>query len=201
MLIWLQENYIEVIGAIIGLVYLFLEIRQSIWLWPFGLATSALYIYIFFVSKFYADMGLQGYYVIISAYGWWHWLYGGKKEKIDSLPVSHLSLRLGVWLFLVSVAIFAAIAYFLVTHTDSPVPYGDAFTTAFSIVATWMLVRKILEMWWIWIVVNAVSLALYLHKGLYPTTVLFVFYTVMSFIGYLQWKRSMLKENNNYLPS
>ncbi len=195
MTIWLQQNYIEVIGAIIGLVYLFLEIRQSIWLWPFGLATSVLYIYIFFVSKFYADMGLQVYYVLISAYGWWHWLYGGKKEKIDSLPVTHLSLRLGVWLFLVSIAIFAAIAYFLVNHTDSPVPYGDAFTTALSIVATWMLAHKILEMWWIWIVVNGVSLALYVYKGLYPTSVLFVFYTGMSFIGYLEWKKSMCKEN------
>jgi nicotinamide mononucleotide transporter len=194
---WLQQNYIEVIGATIGLVYLFLEIRQSIWLWPFGLVTSAIYIYIFFVSKFYADMGLQVYYVVISAYGWWHWLYGGKTEKADSLPVSRVSLRLSAWLLLISVGIFAVIAYVLINFTDSTVPYGDAFTTALSIIATWMLARKFLEMWWIWVVVNAVSLALYLYKGLYPTSVLFVFYTAMSFVGYLQWRKSMKETSDS----
>ncbi len=192
---WLQNNYIEVLGAALGVIYLFLEIRQSIWLWPVGLATSAFYIYIFFVSKFYADMGLQVYYVVISAYGWWHWLYGGKAEKVDSLPVSRISLRLSAWLLLISVAIFVVIAYILINFTDSTVPYGDSFTTALSLIATWMLARKFLEMWWIWVIVNAVSLALYLYKGLYPTSILFVFYTTMSFVGYLQWKRSMLTKN------
>jgi nicotinamide mononucleotide transporter len=193
---WLQQNYIELLGAVSGLVFLFLEIRQSIWLWPFGIATSVLYTYIFFVSKFYADMGLQVYYVVISAYGWWHWLYGGNAEKVDSLPVSRISFRLSTWLLLISVGIFAVIAYILINFTDSTVPYGDAFTTALSIIATWMLARKFLEMWWIWVVVNAVSLALYLYKGLYPTSVLFVFYTTMSVVGYMQWRRSMIKEKN-----
>jgi nicotinamide mononucleotide transporter len=151
-----------------------------------------LYIYIFFVTKFYADMGLQVYYVAISAYGWWYWLFGGKKEKTGSLPVSRISLRLSVWLSLFSIGIFAIIAYVLINFTDSTVPYGDAFTTALSIIATWMLARKILEMWWVWVIVNTVSLTLYLYKGLYPTSVLFVFYTAMSFVGYVQWKRSML---------
>jgi nicotinamide mononucleotide transporter len=202
MIIWLQTHYIELIGSIAGLIYLYLEIKQKIWLWPFGLVTSALYIYVFFVSKFYADMGLQFYYLFISIYGWWHWIYGGNKHSKGELPVSRLKFNVGIYLLAVSVIIFIALVFILKNYTDSPVPYGDSFTTALSIIATWMLARKILEMWWIWVVVNGVSLALYVYKGLYPTSVLFVFYTTMSFVGYMQWKRSMKPsddENNQKL--
>lgn len=187
---WLQTHYIELLGAITGLIYLYLEIRQKIWLWPFGIVTSALYIYIFFVSKFYADMGLQVYYLAISIYGWWYWLHGGSSGKIDGLPVTRIDLKTTLLLVPVTCAIFALIAFVLVRFTDSPVPYGDAFTTAISITATWMLARKILEMWWLWMIVNFVSLGLYIYKDLYPTSVLFFFYFSMSIVGYLQWKRS-----------
>lgn len=194
MLFWLQTHYIELLGAITGIIFLYLEIRQNIWLWPFGLLTSALYIYIFFVSKFYADMGLQFYYLVISIYGWWHWLYGGKEGKTDSLPISLLTFRLAFSLLTITAAIFAVLVYVLVNYTDSPVPYGDAFTTALSITATYMLARKILDMWWVWMVVNSVALALYIYKGLYPTSVLYFLYFSMSIVGYLQWKKSYLKQ-------
>lgn len=190
MMEWLLNNYIEVLGALTGLIYLYLEIRQKIWLWPLGIVTSAFYIYIFFDSKFYADMGLQFYYLAISIYGWHKWLRGvgeGGKE----LLVTNITRKLILRLALASVVIFAFLAFILIQFTDSPVPYGDSFTTALSIVATWMLTHKILQMWWLWMVVNLVSLILYIHKGLYPTSVLFLFYFAMSVVGYLQWKRSM----------
>lgn len=197
MIDWLQANYIEVLGAVTGIIFLYLEIKENIWLWPFGIATSALYIYIFFVSKFYADMGLQFYYLAISLYGWWHWLYGGNREGKDALPISRISVKLAAVLLVVSIAIFAIIAYVLINFTDSPVPYGDAFTTALSVVATWMLARKILEMWWVWVLVNAVAMGLYIYKGLYPTSVLFFLYFSMSIVGYLQWKRSYVEVARN----
>ncbi len=195
MIDWLQTHYIEVIGAVTGIIYLYLEIKQKIWLWPFGFITSAFYVYIFFTSRFYADMGLQFYYLGVSLYGWWHWLYGGQKEQTNTLPVTHISKRLAINLALVTIAIFGLLVFILKNFTNSDVPIGDSFTTALSITATWMLARKILEMWWIWLVVNAVSLTLYIYKGLYPTSVLFFFYTVMSIVGYLQWKRSMVTKD------
>lgn len=189
MVNWIINNYIEIIGAVTGLVYLYLEIKQKIWLWPVGFLTSAFYIYIFFASKFYADMGLQFYYLGVSLYGWWYWVHGGKKGESKTLPVSHIKPRLALILSAITIPIFVLLVFVLKNFTDSPVPYGDSFTTALSIIATWMLARKILEMWWIWMVVNAVSLALYVYKGLYPTSVLFIFYFTMSIVGYLQWKK------------
>lgn len=188
---WLTDHYIEIVGALAGIVYVFLEIRQSIWLWPLGIVTSALYIWIFFTSKFYADMGLQTYYVLISVYGWYWWLKGGKKYNTDSLPVTKVSMKLSAILMFVFIALFGFIWFILVNYTDSPVPVGDAFTTALSIVATWMLARKIIEHWILWIIADLVSLGLYIYKGLYPTVILFAVYTVMAVIGYREWRKTL----------
>lgn len=190
---WFLNNYIEVLGAVTGLIYLYLEIKQNIWLWPLGIITSAFYIYVFFTSKFYADMGLQVYYLVISIYGWWHWLYGGDPLGKEELPIGRTSLKIWVNLFLVSIALFGVMAFVLVNFTDSPVPYGDAFVTALSITATWMLARKLIEQWWIWVVVNIVSLGLFIWKELYPTSILFFFYFTMAVVGYYQWKKEMEK--------
>ncbi|MFA8433634.1 MAG: nicotinamide riboside transporter PnuC [Marinifilaceae bacterium] len=193
---WLTENYIEVLGTVAGLIYLYLEIKQKIWLWPLGIITSALYVYVFFTSKFYADMGLQVYYLVVSVYGWYFWLKGKSTELGEKLCVTHITPRLFLSLFGVNALIYAFLVYVLVNFTDSPLPYWDAFTTSLSIVATWMLARKILEQWLVWVVVNAVSLGLYLYKGLYPTSVLFLFYTSMAVVGYYQWKKDMLKSGS-----
>lgn len=190
---WLLNNYIEVLGAVTGLIYLYLEIKQNIWLWPIGIATSAFYIYVFFTTKFYADMGLQVYYLVISFYGWWHWLYGGGSSKIDDLPITTTSKKQWLYISLVSLGLFVLMAFVLKNFTDSPVPFGDAFVTSLSITATWMLARKLIEQWWIWVVVNLVSLVLFIWKGLYPTSILFFFYFTMAVVGYYEWKKEMLK--------
>ena len=149
------------------------------------------------MSKFYADMGLQVYYLVISFYGWYNWLYGKKREQADNrkLPVSRLSLRLIYSLIPVTAGLFIAIAFILVRYTDSPIPWWDSFTTALSIVATWMLARKILEHWIIWIIVDAVSMGLYIYKGLFLTVVLFFIYTSLAVIGYFEWKKEIKYRN------
>ena len=189
---WWSNHYIEIFGALTGILYVILEIRQSIWLWPVGLITSAIYIWVFFTSKFYADMGLQTYYVIISIYGWYWWLKGGKRYNIESLPVTRASIKTLIILFTVFVVLFALLWYVLLSYTDSPVPVGDAFTTALSIVATWMLARKIIEHWMLWVIADLVSMGLYIYKGLYPTVVLFAVYTIMAVIGYREWKKAII---------
>ena len=202
---WLSEHYIELFGAVSGIIYVFLEIKQIIWLWPLGIATSALYIVVFFTTRFYADMSLQVYYLAISVMGWYWWIKGtrrttkdaGKKEgekggKEDvKLKVTRLKLKTGLILGAVFILLYFLMWFVLSNYTDSPVPKWDSFLTSLSIIATWMLARKIFEHWYLWIVVDSVSTAVFCIKGLYPTVVLYAVYCAMSFAGLREWRKSL----------
>ena len=153
-----------------------------------GIISAILYMLVFFHSKFYADMALNGYYFVISIYGWIVWRTGSSQGK--ELPVVRLKSKLALILLVITAAGFIVIGFILTRYTDSPIPWWDAFTTAVSFTATWMLARKILEHWILWIIVDTVSMGLYLYRGLYPTLVLFALYTTMAVIGYIQWKKS-----------
>ncbi len=184
------DNWVELTGAILSLIYLILSVRQKIGLWIFGFLCAALYVYVFFQSKFYAGMTLQFYYLAVSVYGWITWKRG-KTDTQPELPVTRTSKHMAFNLLTGFLAILVIYFFILSNFTDSPLPRGDAFTTALSIVATWMLAKKLLENWLLWIVADAVSTGLYLYRGLYPTAVLFTVYTLMAVLGYFQWKKSM----------
>jgi len=190
---WLSGNYVELLGAILGVIYVFFSIRQNILTWPVGLLTSILYVWVFFVSKLYADMGLQMYYVVISIYGWYEWLRGNQSNHSEPIKVSRLSMKLGFILSIISLFLFILIWFILKNYTDSPVPVADALATALSIIATWMLARKILEHWLVWIFVDAFSIGLFIYKDLLPTVILFVVYTVMAVVGFIEWKKELME--------
>lgn len=187
---WLVANYVEVTGTILGLLYIVLSIKQNIFTWPVGLLTSALYVYVFFITKFYADMALQIYYVLVSLYGWYHWLKGTSGEK-EQLPVTQTPRKLWLPISAASLIFFFFIVFVLKNYTDSPVPVGDSLTTALSLVATWMLARKYIEHWIIWVFVDFLSAVLYAFKNLWPTVILFVVYTIMAVVGYYSWKKDL----------
>jgi len=195
MVSWFFDHLLEIVGVVSGLVYLYLEVKEMVWLWPVGIITSALFVVVFYESKFYADMALNIYYVIISIYGWYVWLYGArgnsKGAKAKPLPISRTPAYIWKYLVLAFLLMFLLMEWVLASFTDSPVPVGDAFTTALSVVATWMLARKYIEQWWLWVIVNSVSLGLYLWKGLYPTSFLFFFYTTLAVVGYYHWRKRM----------
>jgi len=186
--------WIEIFGVVTGIVYVILEVKQNRLLWPLGILTSAAYIYIFFSGKFYADMGLQVYYVLISIYGWYYWSRGGARADKGELPVVRINRKQLILLLLTFAVSWLGIYKILDRFTDSTVPLGDSFTTALAIVATWMLTRKIIEQWFLWIIANLVSIGLYIYKGLYPTVILYAVYAGMAVYGYLEWKRSMTKK-------
>jgi nicotinamide mononucleotide transporter len=191
---WLWQNIIELTGALLGLLYIFFSIRQHILTWPTGLLTSLLYTYVFFKSGFYADMGLQVYYVAISIYGWYYWLQGGKQNTADSgnqVPVKRTSGKVLIISLIATVLIYVLILIILLNFTDSTVPYMDSLTTALSITATWMLAKKYVGHWLIWIFVDLFSAGLYIYKELWPTVVLFLIYTVMAVYGYFEWKKDL----------
>ncbi|MCK5820652.1 MAG: nicotinamide mononucleotide transporter [Bacteroidales bacterium] len=186
---WLLSNWIEIAGAIISLIYLYFSIKQRIWLWPFGVLSALFYILIYFQSKLYADMGLQIYYVFISFYGWIVW---SSKSKLGSdmgnLKISHIGRIPGFMASITFIILSGVFYWILVLYTDSDVPFWDALTTSGGVVATWMLTRKYIEHWLIWVFLDIVSIVLYIYKGLYPTTFLFVIYTIMALVGYRTWK-------------
>jgi nicotinamide mononucleotide transporter len=186
--------WIEIFGVVTGILYVILEVKQNRLLWPLGILTSAAYIYIFFSGKFYADMGLQVYYVLISIYGWYYWSRGGARADKGELPVVRINRQQLILLLLTFALSWLGIYFILDRFTDSTVPLGDSFTTALAIVATWMLTRKIIEQWFLWIIANVVSIGLYIYKGLYPTVILYAVYAGMAVYGYLVWKRSMTKK-------
>jgi len=201
---WISNNWIEIFGAVAGIIYVFLEVKQNLWLWPVGIVTSAVYIWVFFTGKLYADMSLQVYYLVISCLGMYWWIKGselraqsaGQISKGDSgihgmLKVTRVNLKLGLILLIIFLALFSVMYFVLARFTDSPVPGWDSFITSLSVVATWMLARKIFEHWYLWIVVNSVAVVLFITRGLYPTVVLYIIYGIMSFVGLREWRRSM----------
>jgi nicotinamide mononucleotide transporter len=191
---WLAANYLELIAAALGLIAIYLQIKQRVWYWPVSIVLVSLYIIVYIQAKLYADMSLQVYYLVISFYGWYHWLFGKREDPGEKLPVSNVSRKLAVYLLLASITFFIAISFILINFTDSDLPYWDAFTTALSFVATWMLARKIIENWLVWIIVDAVSVGIYIYKGLYPTVVLFTVLTILAFVGYHAWRKDVMKK-------
>jgi nicotinamide mononucleotide transporter len=192
---WLVGNKIEVLGAILGIAYIFFSIRQNILTWPTGLLTSVLYVFVFFQSKFYADMGLQVYYVFISIYGWYFWIKGKNTDSGEKVPVRVTPRKLLILLAFITLFLYLLLLFILIKMTDSDVPYMDSLTTALSITATWMLARKYIEHWLIWIFIDLVSSGLYIYKNLWPTVVLFGIYTVMAIFGYLKWKKDFYRQH------
>lgn len=190
---WVIDHFFELIAAGLGFIAIYLQIKQNVWYWLVSIIMVSMYIYIYIDAKLYADMSLQVYYLGISFYGWYMWLFGQKiNNHKEGLSVSSSSIKLRIILASTAVLLFFVIAWFLIQFTNSDLPYWDSFTTSLSFVATWMLARKKLENWLIWIVVDAVSVGIYIYKDLYPTAVLFLFLSVLALVGYRKWKADMI---------
>ena len=179
----------EIFGAVTGLLYVWLEIRQKPVMWVIGLISSLVYVLVNFQSKIYGYAALNAYYVTVSIYGWYCWRFARQPDgRAAGLPVSRMRISLAPALVAVSAVLYIGCAYALKHFTDSPIPFFDALGASLSIVATWMLARKILEHWMLWIFINFFSAALYFSRELYPTAALFAVYGVMSIAGWRKWK-------------
>ena len=190
---WAGNNWLELFGVASVLLYIWLEVKQHSSLWIVGFISSLVYVFVFFRSGLYAFSVLYLYYVVASVYGMYCWRFARGQDKKTELSVSRLRLIPGVVLALISVVLFVGIGYVLDNYiTSSTPPYGEALATSLSVVATWMLARKILEHWILWIFINFFSSGLYFWCELYPTAVLFVVYGVMSVVGWFKWKKGML---------
>ena len=182
---------LEIIGTIVGLVYLWLEYKASIYLWIASIIMPAIYIFVFYEAGLYADYSINIYSLGAAAYGWWVWKYGNRKDASQELPITHMPKHSWLKAAIMYVAAQFLIVWILIAYTDSNVPWWDAFTTALSIVGMWMLARKYIEQWGVWIVVDVVCAGLYIYKELYFTAALYAFYALIAVFGYRKWKQLM----------
>ncbi len=189
---YLQEHWLEWFGVITGLLYLYLEIKQYPIMWIVGFVTSFVYIIVYLQAKFYAYGFLNIYYVIISVYGFWLWVRKtnpNKQQDAFAPFFQHISRRLSLVLFLLATVLSGAIYYVLLKFTDSVMPLAEAVATSLSIVATWMVAKRFLEHWFVWVIVNIISVGMFVIQGMYPTVLLFFCYVFLSSIGYFEWKK------------
>jgi nicotinamide mononucleotide transporter len=192
---WLSNHWEEVAGVIAGLAYLFFAVRQSILLWALGIISAVFFIVVFFRAEVYGNMVLQAYYLGMSIYGWIHWAKGSEgaseKASVGPLPVTRLTQRQGMISFLVSGLAVLPVYFLLRDLAHSPVPFLDAVTSVLSMTATWMLARKIIENWIVWIAVDAVSSFMYFSRELYFTAFLYAVYAIVAILGFFAWKKTM----------
>jgi len=186
---------LQIAGVILGLLYLYLEYKADTRLWIVGILMPAVHSVLYFRSGLYADFGMQLYYVAAGLWGLGAWVIDGRKRNGEqdrsSSGITATPLRLAPLLAAVFVLLNTGLYFFLSRCTDSTVPFWDAFTTALSVIALWMLSKKYLEQWLVWCVVDAVTVALYIYKGIPLTACLYALYTVLSIAGYRRWKKMM----------
>ena len=184
-----QTSLIEYIAFVSLVLYVYFATKQKAIAWVLSLLGLVLFMVINYRASLYGEIPLQGVYILLSFYGWYQWRYGGRNETV--LPVSLTSLNL--WLVLLILGAFGTvlIGYVLSSYTAMAIPYWDAATTAFSLVGTWMLARKKLENWVVWMVVDTFYTIIYFDKEFFLMTILYGLYVVFSFIGIYRWYKSM----------
>jgi nicotinamide mononucleotide transporter len=187
-----MPSLLEVFGFMTGAACVALLVRQNIWNWPIGIANNLLFSVLFYRHGLYADMGLQGFYIAISAYGWWSWLHGGRDH--GALKVSRVAPPVAVLLVTLLVVTTIVLTTMLRRFTNSTVPVLDSLITAMSLVAQFMMTRKWVENWLLWIAANCLSVGLLIYKGLYVTSGLYLVYQLLCVMGLLQWRRALKGE-------
>jgi nicotinamide mononucleotide transporter len=184
-------SWLEAIAFVLALAMVFCSAHEKAVTWPLAIVSSALYVWLFYVSKLYGETIVNVFFVLSGLWGWMQWLFGHREKSIEPLSVEKLSGRgLGITLAAWKGS-WILLALFLWRYTDSDVPWADAFVTSGSFIGTVLLARKYIENWPVWIVVNAASVALFLYKSLWLTALLYAILFTMSFWGWHLWRRKI----------
>lgn len=180
--------YLEWLGVATGALCVWLNSRQNIWGWPVGLVNMVCYTVICWNGQLYAETGLQIFYGITSVYGWYSWAKNKKHNTQHSIEIQKLNPKKWLWVILTGCIFWGVIWWILHRFTNGDVPAWDALTTAFSLVGQYLLAKRYLENWLLWIGVNAVSIGIYYYKDLHLTAALFLVYLFLAIHGYRKWK-------------
>lgn len=191
-----EMTWLEAVAVFFGIASVIYSIKKNILVFPTGMISTLIYVYICLEYKLYADMSINAYYFGMSVYGWYLWSRppGDKKE----LPVTWLSKQGIVKSFALFLGSYATLYFVLANFTDSDVPYWDSFTTASAFVGMWLMAKKKVENWIAWIITDIVSVPLYYYKGLPLTSFQFLFFTILATIGLIEWMKNVKNKKPEY---
>lgn len=191
---------LELTAMLLALAYVILAAKGSLWCWPAAFISTALYTYIFYDVLLLMDSALNGYYLVMAVYGYWCWQYKPTTNKTkctdeknsntnsSHLPIVSWQLSWHIKACIILAIIASALGYFMANNTNADFPYLDTFTTVYAVFATYLVTQKVLENWLYWIIIDLVSIYLYIEKSLFPTAVLFVIYVIIAAYGYVSWR-------------
>lgn len=186
----IQTTLLEWIAVATGLASVWFSMKENIWVYPTGIVSVLIYVYLAFHYKLYADMGVNFYYFVMSVYGWYFWIHP-KDESKDQVPVTVNSRNENIFTIALMLGSFGILYFGLSNFTDSDVAFWDATTTCFAIAGMYLMARKKLENWIAWIITDLISIPLYFYKGLVLTSFQFLIFTILAFAGYITWRNSL----------
>ena len=185
----LETTVLEIVAVVFGLLSVWYAKRENILVYPTGIISVLIYVYICFFAKLYADMGINFFYFIMSVYGWIMWTKKGDQKKV--LQISSCSRSEHLINVIAFIVLFAILSFTLKNYTDSDVPYWDSLTTAIFIIAMYLMARKKLENWTAWIIGDIISIPLYFYKGLIFTSFQFSVFLILAILGYFEWREKL----------
>ena len=192
---FISTYWLDILGTLTGLVYIYQEYKASIWLWVTGVIMPVIYMFVYLEAGLYADFGMQVYYAVAAVYGFMAWkFFKGKKNEDDEEPITHYPRRAVLPSVLIFLLLWGGIYLLLIHFTNSNVPVLDSWGNALSFIGLWALAKKYIEQWWIWIAVDIELSALYFYKGIPFTAGLYALYVVIAVAGYFKWKVMMAEQ-------
>jgi nicotinamide mononucleotide transporter len=184
-----DSSILEAIAVIFGILSVWYAKKENILVFPTGIVSVVIYIYICFFAKLYADMGINFVYFVMSIYGWYMW--SRKDLEKSTLPISWCTSKDHLISALMLIGFFAGLSYFLSNYTDSNVPLIDSATTSIFIVGMWLMARKKIENWIYWIIGDIISIPLYFYKDLALTSIQFTVFLILAILGYIEWRKKL----------
>jgi len=180
-------TWLEIVAVALSLAMVWCNLRVDVTGWPLAIASSALYGVLFAASKLYGEASLQLLFIVVAFWGWWQWMRGRGGDG-QALRVHRMTGRQTAWVGALTIAAWPLLGLLLQHQTDSDVPYLDALPTAGSVAGQFLLGRKLIENWLVWLAVNIFSVGLFAHKGLWLTALLYALFALLSVAGWRAWR-------------